>query len=249
MQSHIPKVHACITVTCHFALFGRMTRIFFMCYCGNMGGWNQYQNKSQHRKLTLEKKLLQLHSPWYNRTGWLGVKRQVTYSCHSCRDSNATFQSWVWRSNHWAVPAAQVPTVEKPELINVLPSLTYFQRKNTFVSPPPPLPPIFTVVNTGEGWQTNIKVALYCPSFFSLSLSVTFFHWVLSELDSFLLLSCGQNSQKGSKECLFIRTQIHSLQIFWVIAFVRSQNNTLTIKWWKTMKNEPFMCLDLALEC
>ena len=31
----------------------------FTCYCGNTG-WNGYQNKSQHRKLTLEKKILPL---------------------------------------------------------------------------------------------------------------------------------------------------------------------------------------------
>ena len=31
----------------------------FACYCGNME-WNGYQNKSQHRKLTLEKKILPL---------------------------------------------------------------------------------------------------------------------------------------------------------------------------------------------
>ena len=183
MQSHIPKVHACITVTCHFALFGRMTRIFFMCYCGNMGGWNQYQNKSQHRKLTLEKKLLQLHSPWYNRTGWLGVKRQVTYSCHSCRDSNATFQSRVRRSNHWAVPAAQVPTVEKPELINVLPSLTYFQRKNTFV-PPPPSPHLHCCEHWG-GVADKHKGCIVLPFFFfSLSHSLFFIECCLNLIPS-----------------------------------------------------------------
>ena len=47
-------------------------------------GWNGYRNKSQHIKLTLEKKillpLLQGFEP-------------------------ATFQSWVWHSNHWTIPA------------------------------------------------------------------------------------------------------------------------------------------------
>ena len=58
----------------------------FTCYCGNTG-WNGYRNKSQHRKSTLEKKilppLLQGFEP-------------------------ATFQSRVRRSNHWAVPARLV---------------------------------------------------------------------------------------------------------------------------------------------
>ena len=43
-------------------------------------GWNGYQNKSQHGKLTLEKKILQ--------QGF----------------EPATFRSWVRRSNHWAIP-------------------------------------------------------------------------------------------------------------------------------------------------
>ena len=30
----------------------------FMCCCGNTGEWNRYENRSQHRKLTLEKKIL-----------------------------------------------------------------------------------------------------------------------------------------------------------------------------------------------
>ena len=29
-----------------------------MCCCGNTGEWNRYENRSQHRKLTLEKKIL-----------------------------------------------------------------------------------------------------------------------------------------------------------------------------------------------
>ena len=46
-------------------------------------GWNGYWNKSQHRKLTLEKKIL----PPLQQ----GLKP-------------TTFQSWVWHCNHWAVP-------------------------------------------------------------------------------------------------------------------------------------------------
>ena len=47
-------------------------------------GWNTYGNKSQHRKLTLEKKILLLLLQ--------GLEP-------------ATFHSWVWCSNHWAIPA------------------------------------------------------------------------------------------------------------------------------------------------
>ena len=47
-------------------------------------GWNGYQNKSQHRKLTLEKKIL---PPFLQRF------------------EPATFRSRVRRSNHWTIPA------------------------------------------------------------------------------------------------------------------------------------------------
>ena len=49
-------------------------------------GWNGYQNKSQHRKLTLEKKILLPLQQGFEPT---------------------TFRSRVWRSNHWATPAPQ----------------------------------------------------------------------------------------------------------------------------------------------
>ena len=47
-------------------------------------GWNGYQNKSQHRKSTMEKKILPLLLQGFKP---------------------ATFQSQVQCSNHWAVPA------------------------------------------------------------------------------------------------------------------------------------------------
>ena len=66
----------------------------FTCYCGNTV-WNRYQNKSQHRKLTLEKKffppLLQGLEP-----------------------EPATFQSWVLRSNHWFIPASRSKMATEP---------------------------------------------------------------------------------------------------------------------------------------
>ena len=82
MQSHIGRVHACLIATCHLHFWQndwdllRATAVTW--------GWNGYRNKSQHRKLSLEKKilppLLQGFEP-------------------------ATFHSRFWRSNHWAIPA------------------------------------------------------------------------------------------------------------------------------------------------
>ena len=82
MQSHIHKVYACLAVTCHLH-----------CWQNDRGllratavtrGWNGYRNKSQHRKLTLEKKILPPLKQGFEP---------------------ATFQSRVRRSNHWAIPA------------------------------------------------------------------------------------------------------------------------------------------------
>ena len=50
-------------------------------------GWNGYRNKSQHRKSTLEKKILPPFQQGFEP---------------------ATFQSRVRRSNHWAIPAPAV---------------------------------------------------------------------------------------------------------------------------------------------
>ena len=83
MQSHIRKVYACLAVTCH--LHFRQNDRGLLRATAVTRGWNGYRNKSQHRKLTLEKKillpLLQGFEP-------------------------ATFRSRVWRSNHWAIPAS-----------------------------------------------------------------------------------------------------------------------------------------------
>ena len=56
MQSHVPKVHACLAVTCrlHFRLNDRD----LLRATAVTRGWIGYRNKSLHRKLTLEKKIL-----------------------------------------------------------------------------------------------------------------------------------------------------------------------------------------------
>ena len=64
----------------------------FMCHCNNMG-WNGHQIKSQHRKLTLEKKILLPLLPGFELT---------------------TFQSRVQCSNHIVVPVASVGSSQEP---------------------------------------------------------------------------------------------------------------------------------------
>ena len=56
MQSHIRKVYACLAVTCDLR-FWQNDRGLLRATAVTRG-WNGYRNKSQHRKLTLEKKIL-----------------------------------------------------------------------------------------------------------------------------------------------------------------------------------------------
>ena len=56
MQSHIRHVHACLAVTCHLHFWQNDRGLLDAPAVTR--GWNRYSNKSQHRKLTLEKKIL-----------------------------------------------------------------------------------------------------------------------------------------------------------------------------------------------
>ena len=78
----IRKVHACLAVTCHLR-FWQNDRDLLRATAVTQG-WNGYRNKSQHRKLTLEKKIL---PPLLQ-----GFKPM-------------TFQSRVWCFDHWAISA------------------------------------------------------------------------------------------------------------------------------------------------
>ena len=81
---HIRKVYACLAVTCHLH-FWQNDRDFLRATVVTRG-WNGYRNKSQHRKSTLEKKILPPFQQGFEP---------------------ATFQSRVLCSNHWAIPAPQ----------------------------------------------------------------------------------------------------------------------------------------------
>ena len=85
MQSHIHKVYACLAVTCHLHFWQNDRDLLRATAVAQ--GWNRYRNKSQHRKLTLEKKIL--------------LPLQQGFE-------PAIFRSWVRRSNHWAIPAPRL---------------------------------------------------------------------------------------------------------------------------------------------
>ena len=71
------RVHACPAVTCHLHFWQNGRGLLLSTAVTR--GWNGYRNKSQHRKLTLEKKILPPLLP--------GLEP-------------ATFRSRVQRSNH-----------------------------------------------------------------------------------------------------------------------------------------------------
>ena len=56
MQSHIHKVYVCLAVTCHLHFWQNDLDLLHAIVV--MWGWNRYRNKSQHRKSTLEMKIL-----------------------------------------------------------------------------------------------------------------------------------------------------------------------------------------------
>ena len=56
MQSHIHKVYACLAVICHLHFWQNDWDLLHATAVTQ--GWNGYRNKSQHRKSTLEKKIL-----------------------------------------------------------------------------------------------------------------------------------------------------------------------------------------------
>ena len=75
-------MYVCFAVTCHLHFWQNDRGLLHATVVTR--GWKRYRYKSEHRKLTLEKKIL------------LPLQRGF---------EPATFRSWVWRSNHWAIPA------------------------------------------------------------------------------------------------------------------------------------------------
>ena len=85
VKNHMHRVHVCVVVTCHLH-FGQDDRDL-LCATAVTWGWNRYWNMSQHRELTLGKKIIPLLLP--------GLKPE-------------TLWSQVWHYNHWAIPATQI---------------------------------------------------------------------------------------------------------------------------------------------
>ena len=73
-------VYACLAVTCHWlpALLAELDdRDLLRATAVTRGGWNGYRNKSQHRKSTLEKKILPTDAPAGIRTRDFSITSQA----------------------------------------------------------------------------------------------------------------------------------------------------------------------------
>ena len=84
--SHICRVHACLAVTFHLHFWQNDRDLLRLTAVTR--GWNEYRNKSQRRKLILEKKIL--------------PPLQLGFE-------PGTFRSRVRCSNHWATPGHRLP--------------------------------------------------------------------------------------------------------------------------------------------
>ena len=96
-KSHIRKVYACLDVTCHLHFWQNDRGLLRATVATVTRGWNGYQNKSQHRKSTLKKKILPPFQQGFEP---------------------ATFQSRVQCSNHRAIPAPK-DTVKRFPLLAI----------------------------------------------------------------------------------------------------------------------------------
>ena len=77
MQSQIHRVHMCLAVTGHLHFWQNDWDL--LCATAVMQGWDGYQNKIQHRKLTLGKRiLLPLLLGLEPETFWSWVHRSTT---------------------------------------------------------------------------------------------------------------------------------------------------------------------------
>ena len=81
--TYICSMHVCLIVPCHLHFWQDDQDL--LCATAVMWGWNGYRNKSQHRKLTLEKKILLLllpgQSPFDHESGTISQSMFYFYDC------------------------------------------------------------------------------------------------------------------------------------------------------------------------
>ena len=175
MQSHIRKVYACLAVTCHLHFWQNDRDILRATVV--TWGWNGYRNKSQHRKSTLEKKILPPLQQGFEP---------------------ATFQSRVRRSNHWAIPAPVLPGQCAHVLCRPIEISVLFKLSCVWIFPLPiqTFPQRFLIINLIMSFWD-----FFCPFFFSHR-KENFFDgdaWLHAPGTSTLYHSCGKPTQKSAQ--------------------------------------------------
>ena len=88
MQSHIRKVCACLAVTCHLR-FWQNDRGLLRATAVTRG-WNGYRNKSQHRKLTTEKKIIPPFQQGFEPATFRSRVRSSNHYLHSACTLNVS---------------------------------------------------------------------------------------------------------------------------------------------------------------
>ena len=107
MQSHIHKVYACLVVACQLHFWQNDRDL--LCPTAVTRGWNGYWNKSQHRKLTLEKKILPPlqqgfePAPFNHESGALTtelspLKPKILHMRPQCSTQNSAFMIITWKT-------------------------------------------------------------------------------------------------------------------------------------------------------
>ena len=126
-------MYACLAVTCHLHFW--QNDLDFLRATVVTRGWSGYRNKSQHRKSTLEKKILPPFQQGFEP---------------------ATFQSRVRRSNHWAIPAPC-------EIYHTLPHIyEYTGRSDDSASFH--FFPLFVILNWPTSWVSCGQTQSECMS-------------------------------------------------------------------------------------
>ena len=84
-QWHFILSHMRSVLTCIHSVFSCSLPPAFLCATSVTWGWHGYQNKSQHRKLTLEKKILLLLLPGLEPVSQVWYSVPLSYPCSNKR--------------------------------------------------------------------------------------------------------------------------------------------------------------------
>ena len=116
IRSHIGRVHVCLAVTWHLSFW--QNDLDLLHATAVTWGWDGHRNKSQHRKLTLDKKISRLSCRELNPWPFDDESRALTTELYplpfvswqsygSCSCINSTMTSWGDNSTGSRLPEAR----------------------------------------------------------------------------------------------------------------------------------------------